>query len=113
MARYCNGELAAFLRLYHLTAPRILTYLTTLTADAALARDLLQEAYLRLHEHRKHYVCGANPVSWISTLAHACFLRQQRRAREARRSARALERPAPAVSVPAPAVPFPQPEKTR
>jgi DNA-directed RNA polymerase specialized sigma24 family protein len=109
MARYCKGELAAFLRLYHLTAPRILTYLATLTSDAALARELLQETYLRLHEHRGHYVRGANPVPWISTLAHACFLHQQKRARATRR----LERRAPAVAVPAPAVPFPQAEKTR
>ena len=78
MARYCDGELAAFLRLYQITAPRILTYLATLTSDAALAKDLLQETFLRLHEQRSHYVRGANPAPWISTLAHACFLHRQK-----------------------------------
>jgi DNA-directed RNA polymerase specialized sigma24 family protein len=78
MARYCDGELGAFLRLYESTAPRILTYLATLTADAALARELLQETFLRLHANRARYVRGANPVPWISTLAHACFLQRQK-----------------------------------
>jgi DNA-directed RNA polymerase specialized sigma24 family protein len=108
MARYCDGELAAFLRLYQITAPRILTYLATLTADAALAKDLLQETFLRLHEHRKQYVRGANPVPWISTLAHACFLNRQKTLRAGRR----LDRHAPALVVAAPAVPMPA-EKIR
>jgi DNA-directed RNA polymerase specialized sigma24 family protein len=109
MARYCGGELSAFLRLYQATAPRILTYLATLTADAALAQDLLQETYVRLHERRHQYVRGANPVPWISTLAHACFLLRQKSLRAARRA----ERRTPVVPVAAQPVPFPQPEKTR
>jgi DNA-directed RNA polymerase specialized sigma24 family protein len=106
MARYCGGELAAFLRLYQITAPRILTYLATLTADPGLAKELLQETFLRLHEHRNQYVRGANPVPWISTLAHACFLHRQKRPRPA---ARVPQR----VALATPAVPFPQAEKTR
>jgi DNA-directed RNA polymerase specialized sigma24 family protein len=85
MARYCDGELGAFLRLYEGTAPRILTYLATLTADAGLARELLQETFLRLHENRARYVRGANPGPWISTLAHACFLQRQKSLRAAGR----------------------------
>jgi DNA-directed RNA polymerase specialized sigma24 family protein len=88
MARYCDGELGAFLRLYESTAPRILTYLATLTADATLARELLQETFLRLHENRARYVRGANPVPWISTLAHACFLQRQKTLRASGRADR-------------------------
>ncbi len=93
MARYCNGELSAFLRLYEGTAPRILTYLATLTADQAMARELLQETFLRLHASRARYVRGANPVPWISTLAHACFLQRQKSLR-ARQPERAFVPPA-------------------
>jgi DNA-directed RNA polymerase specialized sigma24 family protein len=108
MSRYCDGELGAFLRLYQGIAPRILTYLATLTADAALARELLEETFLRLHLSRNQYVRGANPVPWISTLAHACFLQRQKRLRAVRLR---TERLAPAVAPPA--VSFPQAEKTR
>jgi RNA polymerase sigma-70 factor (ECF subfamily) len=38
----------AFERLYHATAGRLWSYLRRLTADAELARDVLQESYLRL-----------------------------------------------------------------
>ncbi len=122
MARYCDGELEAFLRLYQITAPRILTYLATLTSDAVLARDLLQETFLRLHERRSHYVRGANPAPWISTLAHACFLHRQKRLRAARRRDQKQERKqdhkpdrahVQPVVLAAPTVPFPQAEKTR
>jgi DNA-directed RNA polymerase specialized sigma24 family protein len=107
MARYCSGELAAFLRLYQCTAPRILTYLATLTADGGLARELLEETFLRLHASRNLYVRGANPVPWISTLAHACFLHRQKRIRSV-----PLERERPAAVIP-PAVSFSRAEKIR
>ena len=38
----------AFERLYHSTARRLWSYLRRLTADAAMAEDVLQESYLRL-----------------------------------------------------------------
>ena len=110
MARYCDGELGAFLRLYQATAPRILTYLATLTADAALARELLQETYLRLHGIAAPATCGAPtrspgsprwPTPVFCSGRSAC-------APSAAGPSRAAPRRCPARRYP-----FPQAEKTR
>src|SRR5688572_13066489 len=70
MGRYCDGDVKAFHRLYALVAPKILAYLVGLTADRALAEDLLQHTFLKLHQARGSYVRDANPVPWIYTIAH-------------------------------------------
>jgi RNA polymerase sigma-70 factor, ECF subfamily len=79
MGRYCDGDAKAFHRLYALVAPRILAYLVGLTADRALAEDLLQHTFLKLHQARGSYVRGANPVPWIYTIAHRTCLDELRK----------------------------------
>lgn len=84
MGLYCDGEAAAFHRLYALTASRILAYLVGLVRDRPLAEDLLQQTYLRLHGARASYVRGANPVPWLYTIAHNLALDELRRRKRAR-----------------------------
>ena len=84
MGRYCDGEAQAFHRLYALVAPRILGYLTGLTGERAMAEDLLQQTFLKLHQARALYVRGANPVPWIYTIAHRTCLDELRRRKVAR-----------------------------
>lgn len=84
MGRYCDGEVAAFHRLYQRLAPRLLAYLVGLTRDRARAEDLLQQTFLKLHGARSAYVRGANPVPWVYTIAHRTFLDDHRRQRAAR-----------------------------
>jgi RNA polymerase sigma-70 factor (ECF subfamily) len=79
MGRYCDGEASAFHRLYALLAPRILGYLISLTGDRALAEDLLQQTFLKVHQSRSSYVRGANPVPWIYTIAHRTALDELRK----------------------------------
>jgi RNA polymerase sigma factor (sigma-70 family) len=84
MGRYCEGEAAAFQELYAWLAPRILAYLCGLTGDRASAEDVLQVAFLKLHQARSVYVRDANPVPWIYTIAHrACLdeLRKRKRSK--------------------------------
>jgi RNA polymerase sigma factor (sigma-70 family) len=84
MARYCDGEAAAFHRLYALLAPRVLAYLTGLLGDRAAAEDVLQQAFLKVHEARAVYVRGANPIPWIYTIAHRTCLDEMRRRKRSR-----------------------------
>jgi RNA polymerase sigma-70 factor, ECF subfamily len=90
MGRYCDGEVAAFQALYTSLAPRILAYLRGLTGEQALAEDLLQVTFLKLHQARAAYVRDANPVPWIYTIAHRSFLDEARRRKRGRTRA-ALE----------------------
>src|SRR5437763_16132110 len=84
MGRYCDGDREAFHRLYALIAPRILSYLTGLAGERALAEDLLQQTFLKLHQARSVYVRDADPVPWIYTIAHRVCLDELRRRGRAR-----------------------------
>jgi RNA polymerase sigma-70 factor, ECF subfamily len=84
MGRYCDGDGKAFHRLYTLIGPKILAYLVGLTSDRALAADVLQQTFLKLHQARPSYVRGANPVPWIYTIAHRCCLDELRKRKVAR-----------------------------
>jgi RNA polymerase sigma-70 factor, ECF subfamily len=84
MARYCDGEAAAFHRLYAMLAPRVLAYLKGILGDRAAAEDVLQQAFIKVHEARRTYVRGANPIPWIYTIAHRTCLDELRRRKRSR-----------------------------
>jgi RNA polymerase sigma-70 factor (ECF subfamily) len=84
MGRYCDGEAAAFHRLYALLSPRILAYLWGLIGDKATAEDLLQLTFLKVHEARAAYLRGANPIPWIYTIAHRTCLDELRKRKRTR-----------------------------
>ncbi|MEO8548321.1 MAG: RNA polymerase sigma factor [Kofleriaceae bacterium] len=83
MERYQNGDAESFRELYALVAPRLLGYLVKLTRNRALADDVLQLTFLKLHRARATYIRGANPVPWIYTIAHRTFIDEVRRNRRA------------------------------
>jgi RNA polymerase sigma-70 factor (ECF subfamily) len=84
MARYCDGDAAAFHAIYAALAPRLLAYLVGLVGERAAAEDLLQQTFLKLHEARAIYVRGADPVPWLYTIAHRTALDELRRRKRAR-----------------------------
>ncbi len=84
MAGYCDGDLQAFHRLYARLAPRIFGYLLGLTGERALAEDLLQQTFLKVHQARASYVRDANPVPWFYMIAQRTFLDQVRKHKNAR-----------------------------
>jgi RNA polymerase sigma factor (sigma-70 family) len=84
MGRYCDGEAAAFHRLYAMLAPRVLAYLAGLLGDRAAAEDVLQLAFMKVHEARSSYVRGANPIPWIYTIAHRTCLDELRKRKRGR-----------------------------
>jgi RNA polymerase sigma-70 factor, ECF subfamily len=83
MARYCDGDASAFRELYALVAPRLLGYLMKMARQRALAEDLLQHTFLKVHRARSAYVRGADPVPWIYAIAHRTFLDEARKQKRA------------------------------
>ena len=83
MAQYCEGDASAFRALYALVAPRLLGYLLKMARERAVAEDLLQLTFLKLHRSRGAYVRGADPLPWIYSIAHRTFLDEARRVKRA------------------------------
>ncbi len=83
MQRYVDGDAAAFRALYALLAPKLLGYLAKMTRDRAVADDLLQQTFLKVHRARGAWVPGADPTPWIYAIAHRTFLDEVRRTQRA------------------------------
>jgi RNA polymerase sigma-70 factor, ECF subfamily len=83
MQRYCEGDAGAFRELYALVAPRLLGYLLKMARDRAVADDLLQQTFLKVHRARAAYVRGADPLPWIYSIAHRTFIDQTRKHKRA------------------------------
>jgi RNA polymerase sigma-70 factor (ECF subfamily) len=83
MQRYCDGDAGAFRELYALVAPRLAGYLLKMTRERALADDLLQQTFLKVHRARAAYVRGADPLPWIYAIAHRTFIDEARKHKRA------------------------------
>jgi RNA polymerase sigma-70 factor (ECF subfamily) len=83
MQRYQDGDASAFRELYALVAPRLLGYLLKMARSRALADDLLQQTFLKVHRARAAYVRGADPLPWIYSIAHRTFIDETRRSKRA------------------------------
>jgi RNA polymerase sigma-70 factor (ECF subfamily) len=83
MQRYCDGEAGAFRELYALVAPRLLGYLLKMARERALADDLLQQTFLKVHRARMAYVREADPIPWIYSIAHRTFIDETRKHKRA------------------------------
>lgn len=83
MARYCDGDASAFRELYALVSPRLYGYLVKMARSRALADDLLQQTFMKVHRARTAYIRGADPVPWIYSIAHRTFLDETRRTKRA------------------------------
>jgi RNA polymerase sigma-70 factor (ECF subfamily) len=83
MARYCDGDASAFRELYALVAPKLLGYLVKMARSRAVAEDLVQQTFMKLHRARPAYVRGADPLPWIYSIAHRTFLDEARKQKRA------------------------------
>jgi RNA polymerase sigma factor (sigma-70 family) len=84
MGRYCDGDRAGFRQLYESVAGRLLAYLARMTRDQALAEDLLQVTFLKVHRARAAYVRGADPMPWLYAIAHRTCLDELRKRQRGR-----------------------------
>ena len=83
MARYCDGDASAFRELYALVAPKLFGYLVKLARQRALADDILQQTFMKVHRARTAYIRGADPVPWIYAIAHRTFIDETRKVKRA------------------------------
>ncbi|MDB4957272.1 MAG: polymerase, sigma-24 subunit, subfamily [Myxococcales bacterium] len=83
MQRYCDGDAHAFRELYSLVAPRLLAYLMKMARSRAVADDMLQQTFLKVHRARAAYVRGADPIPWMYSIAHRTFIDETRRVKRA------------------------------
>jgi RNA polymerase sigma-70 factor, ECF subfamily len=78
MTGYLDGHIEAFDGLYAALAARIRGYLVSQCRDAALADDLLQETFMRLHRSRRTYEPGRPVTPWVFAIARHVFLMHRR-----------------------------------
>jgi len=83
MLAYAGGDGAAFDELFRRYGTRLFNFLLRASGDRAMAEDLFQATFLRLHQARKNYVAGTFK-SFLFTIA-ANLLRDERSRAEHKR----------------------------
>ncbi|MBK7399598.1 MAG: RNA polymerase sigma factor [Myxococcales bacterium] len=83
MERYAQGDTAAFSLLHEGLAPRLRAFLLRLCGNPALASDLAQETFLRMHRARGSFAEGAAVVPWSLAIARNAYLDALRRSTHA------------------------------
>jgi RNA polymerase sigma-70 factor (ECF subfamily) len=79
MDRYAQGDDTAFDELYRAGAPRVRGFLLRLCGNLALADDLLQETFLRVHRARGSFAVGAAALPWMLAIARNALRDHARR----------------------------------
>jgi RNA polymerase sigma-70 factor, ECF subfamily len=102
MDRFARGDDTAFADLYRQGAPRVRGFLTRLSGDPALADDLTQDTFLRVHRARGNFASGAAALPWMFAIGRNAFLDHARRA-EVRRTDRGESATGPRAEGTAPA----------
>lgn len=84
MDRYATGDARAFPEIHRALYPRLLAYLTRVTGATALADDLTQETFLRLHRARATFARGGAILPWAYAIARNVYIDHTRSARQHR-----------------------------
>ncbi|HKP64029.1 MAG TPA: RNA polymerase sigma factor [Polyangiales bacterium] len=88
MDRYADGDTSAFDVLYDELAPRLRAMLRRKRCNPALAEDLIQQTFLRMHCARAHYRRGQEVVPWAFAIARRLSIDAWRHAELERRQQR-------------------------
>lgn len=72
------GDVSAFEELYRLHSPRVYSLCFRLTADAARARELTQDVFVRAWEALPDFRGDANVTTWLHRIAVNAMLMQRR-----------------------------------
>lgn len=81
MARYVDGDEVAFSHLYRRTKGKLYGHIARQCRDHALAEDIVQSAYAKVHRARDSYLRGAPVVPWLLVIARRCLYDEIRSAR--------------------------------
>jgi RNA polymerase sigma-70 factor (ECF subfamily) len=69
MLAFRDGDDAAFNALFERWAARLLHFLERMVRDPAVAEELVQETFLRVHRARARYAADAKFSTWLYTIA--------------------------------------------
>jgi RNA polymerase sigma-70 factor (ECF subfamily) len=75
------GDDGAFAALFRRWSSPLLRYLERMVGDLAVAEELLQETFLRVHRARERYTPEARFSTWLYTIANNLALNELRRPR--------------------------------
>jgi RNA polymerase sigma-70 factor (ECF subfamily) len=78
MAEHVAGNPDAFRELHRRLAPKLHAYLMRLCRDAALAEDVVQATFAKLHRARSSYLPGAKVMPWAMVIARRTLLDERR-----------------------------------
>lgn len=67
--KIADGDEASYTRIFHLYTPRLLPFIYKITKDEHLAREMLQETFLRLWMKRQDLLTVERPASWLFRIA--------------------------------------------
>lgn len=81
MEAYAEGHDAAFTALHHHLAPRLRMFLLRLCGKPALADDLVQDAFFRMHRARGSFSKGSAVLPWAYAIARNACIDHARKAR--------------------------------
>lgn len=79
MEAYVKGDRQAFRKLFRLLGPRVHGFFLRKLGNAAVADDLMQITFLKMHRARKDYRVGAPIRPWLFTIAARVRLDELRR----------------------------------
>ncbi len=80
MARYADGDIAAFDELFRRYEPRAYAFFVKRTRSSDRAQDLYQELFLRIHRARDRYDPARAFTPWFFQIARRLWVDDQRRA---------------------------------
>jgi len=81
MLDFCAGDEAAFDALFERWGAPLLRYLERMVRDAAVAEELVQDAFLRVYRARERYRADARFSTWLYRIATNLALNELRRPR--------------------------------
>ena len=81
MDRYAQGDESAFARLYEGLGPKLRLFLLRLAGRSAVADDLLQDTFMRIHRARGSFQPGAPVLPWAYAIARNTWLDHVRSAK--------------------------------
>jgi len=79
MSRYADGDDTAFPVVHRAVARRLRAFLARMAGSTALAEDLTQETFLRVHRARGSFERGARLLPWCYSIARNVYVDHVRR----------------------------------
>ena len=78
ISRIAAGDMDALRRLYEAVGDKVYGFALSLVRHPQDAEDVLQETFVRIHDHAKDYRPQGKPLAWIFTIARHLAMDKRR-----------------------------------